>query len=588
MRTVVRLSVRTDVDREGTVGSGTRREALRGQARHAWIWLLGAVAIMWLLPLGHVALISPDEGRYATLALHMLQSGDWVTPRLNGFLYFEKPPLGYWAGALALWAFGSNEFAARLWPALSGLGSVAAVGWVASRWWDEQAALRAVAMAGSMAWLVANSHFLTLDSSLNLGLSLVLAGLLAGFAPASSSSHRRAALCIAWVGMAVAVLSKGPVGIVIPAGALVIYSAVEHARGRGAAWRELWGRLEWRLGGLLFAALTLPWFVAVSLRNPGFADFFFIHEHLLRYTTTLHHRGGPWFYFVPVLLVGALPWTTLLLQRAWQDMARRGAGRTTGGASPLQPSTLLWCWCAFIFVFFSLSSSKLPSYILPMFPALALLAARPRATDERGLRWHLLVPLLLWASVPALWPLLPHFAREDAPVDAIRQIFVYGSVGAVVVAVGCAVAWWLAGRGRDNAAIVVVAAAHLGAALLLGAGYGRYAELKSARSYAPLIAAALPAHAPVFELRRHDQTLPFYLKRNVQLVDFVDEFAYGESVEPGRIVPSLEDFKARWQALPAAAAVMSPEIHRQLASEDLPMRLLFRDARRVVVERPAP
>ena len=121
--------------------------------------------------------------------------------------------------------------------------------------------------------------------------------------------------------------------------------------------------------------------------------------------------------------------------------------------------------------------------------------------------------------------------------------------------------------------------------LVLIQGYDRYAELRTSRGYASLIAAAVPAGAPVFSIRMHDQTLPFYLRRPVVLVEYVDEFAFGDRAEPGKLVSSMAAFKARWRAAPAAAAVMAPDTLRVLQEAGLPMRTLYRDMRRVVVTR---
>jgi 4-amino-4-deoxy-L-arabinose transferase-like glycosyltransferase len=552
-----------------------------------WVWVWALFAVLWLIPIGQRPLISPDEGRYATLALHILQSGDWVTPRLNGFLYFEKPPLGYWAGALAFQLFGVNEFAARLWPAVAGLGCAAAVGWAAAAWWGREAAVRAVAIAASMLWIVGNGHFLTLDSGLSFGLTLALTGVLHGFAPGVTPQRHRVALLGVWVGMAVATLAKGPIGIVIPGATLLIYSGVAWLQGDRAALTRVWCGLEWGWGLALYLLLTAPWFVLVSMRNPGFAEFFFIHEHVLRYTTGVSRRTGAIWYFVPLLIMGSLPWATLMAQRAWQALRAPGA-HAVGHDSPLRPTTLMWCWCGFVFVFFSLSGSKLPSYILPMFAPLAMLAAWPGELGSGALKAHLWAPPLPWLSLAAIWPLLPRMATQDAPLEALQQIVIHGAVGALLVVAGCGLAWMLCRRGRGNAAVVSLAVAHLVASLVLNGGYGGYAALKTAQGYAPLIASAIPADAPVFVIKTYDQSLPFYLRRGVILVDYVDEFAFGEQVEPGRMLPTVEAFAERWLSLPAAAAVMSPGNYDLLVAKGVPMKVLFRDVRRVVVTRHAP
>ena len=602
----VELSAQRDAGMANPVKLPPSDQTQHRLARYAAPLFWVVIAFVWLLPIGSRVLISPDEGRYATLALHILQSGDWITPRLNGFLYFEKPPLAYWMGALAFHFFGVNEFAARLWPALAGMGCIALMGWAAGAWWGRAAALRAMAFTASMTWLVGNSHLLTLDTSLTFGLSLALAGLLTAFAPGVAERARRVRMCLAWVGMALATLSKGPIGVVIPAAALVLYSLYVGVQGKNGerddervgerpalkALSVFWRQLEWVRGGLIYTVLTVPWFVVVSMRNPGFAEFFFVHEHLMRYATKVHHRTGNLGYFIPFLLVGALPWLTMLGARAWQAWSQRQAPQAASEAGALlRPQALLWCWVGFVFVFFSLSGSKLPSYILPMFPALGLLAAQPQGLD--ALRWarHLALPLLIWSVLPVLWwaqPMIPVLARnDDTPEHVFHHLLGLGSTGALVFALGALVALVLFKRARRDAAIVTLALAHVIAIQVFAHGYDAYAQLRSARIYAPQIAAAVPADAPVYSVRVYDQSLPFYLGRNVVLVDYVDEFALGDTLEPGRVIHDFDAFMVRWRADHAAAALMAPETYDTLKDKGLPMHILYRDERRVVVSRSA-
>ena len=559
----------------------TDRRSIDPLAADRAVWWLGlAIALLWIAPLGARSLVSSDEGRYADLALHIYRSGDWITPRLNGLLYFEKPPLVYWATAVSYHLFGINEFAARLWPGLSGLGCIAATGWAARAWWGREGALRAIALAASMTWLVLNSHQLTLDTSLSFGTTLALCGLLRGFAPDADAPTRRRALLVAWAGMALATLSKGPVGVVIPGSALILYTLLALARGERAQAAVLWRQLEWLRGAGLYLLLTAPWFVAVSLRNPGFAEFFFIHEHWVRYTTVAHHREGGWWYFVPWVLLGALPWTGLLVAAAWR------AGRTPGAEAPaaIRPVALLWCWCAFVFAFFSLSGSKLPSYVLPLFPALALIATADLATRKR-LGPHLVLPLVLWLVLQGLWLAAPRFVSESTPAATIHLLLVYLGVGALVFAAGWVMAWRLAARGRLAAAVVALSLGHLAAALVALQGHDPFGQLKSAAAMAPKILAALPPGAPVFSIRTHEHTLPFYLQRDVILVEHVDEFDFGELAEPQRWIPTLAAFVERWRGLSDGAALMRTATFDELQRAGLPMREIFRDARRVVVSR---
>lgn len=552
------------------VPPGTRADS-RGHALAALCW--GLLALAWFGPLGVRALSGPDEGRYATIALAMLRSGDWITPRLNGFLYFEKPPLQYWMGAASFALFGVNEFAARLWPALTGFLSVVAVSVTAHRLWGREAGRHAaLAMAGTV-WVIANAHFLSLDMGLAFFLTLVLCGFLLAQREQAGAAERRNAMWLAWAAMAAATLSKGLVGVLVPGAVLVLYSLVER---RWAHWRQM----HWASGLALYFALAAPWFVAVSLRNPGFAEFFFVREHFQRYLTEEARRTGPLWYFVPYLLAGALPWTSLL-----PSLARAGT-RGRPAADP-HAARLLLVWAGFVFTFFSLSGSKLPSYILPMFPALALLlAVHLERIEPARLARHLAMPAAAGLALAGAALLADRHARPDTPVEALRSLAVaLGTAGALVV-VATALAAGALRRQRKALALVLVSGATVAAVTLTMIGHDRLGRLKSSKAVAATLAGRLAPDAQVYSVAMYDQTFPFYLRRDVTLVRYTDEFAFGQQRDPQRWIPTLDAYAARWRALAHGAAMMSPETFDALQRSGLPMSVVYRDARRVVVLRP--
>jgi 4-amino-4-deoxy-L-arabinose transferase-like glycosyltransferase len=553
------------------------RQGLRAWATKHGDWLFwSALVVFWFATLGERALIHPDEGRYAELSLGMLQSGDWVTPRLNGFLYFEKPALQYWMGAASFLVFGVNEFAARFWPALTGLLSVLAVGLTARRLWGD-GTYAALALAGSV-WTIANSHFLTLDMGVTFFLTVTLCGFLWANDATATARESRYAMWLTWAAMALATLSKGLIGVLIPGAVLVLYSLIN--------WQwAYWRRLQWLPGIALFALIAAPWFIVVSARNPGFAQFFFIHEHFDRFLSTVHRRDEPWWFFIPFLLVGLLPWTTLLPRLLREGWARR--------PGTFQPQRLLLVWVVFVFVFFSKSNSKLPSYILPMFPALALLLgqtlARLRAAE---LRKHLLLPTLLWALLACAYPFVERFASESTPLAVVRHLAGYLTVGGVVF-VGCALLAWrcLAREDERNvrnvrAALMLLVAANVWGVSLAAIGHDAFGQLKSSKAVVAQVGHRLPPGAPVFSVRSYEQTFPFYLRRPVILVDYVDEFAYGQAAEPGRAIATLDEFVARWQSAPQAMAMLDAATFDELRAQGVAMQAVYRDARRLVVVKP--
>lgn len=545
-------------------------DACSGTARKALCWAL--LALVWFAPLGYRALLTPDEGRYATIALGMMNSGDWITPRLNGFLYFEKPPLQYWMGALGFHLLGVNDFAARLWPGLTGFLTVAAVAYTARRLWGQAAGANAAMVAAGTAWIIVNSHFLSLDMGLTFFLTLALCGFLVAQRDGADDDERRRAMWITWAAMAGATLSKGLVGLLIPGATLVLYSLLNRQ------W-AFWRRMHWGTGLTLYVALAAPWFVAVSLRNPGFFDFFFIREHFQRYLTDDAQRlGAPW-YFVPFLLAGFMPWTTML-----PALARLGARRDD--SQTFQPLRLLLAWSVFVFVFFSISRSKLPSYILPMFPALALLAgAWLERVDASRLARHLLLPVAGGVAVIAAAPFADRFATGETPAAVLRPMAMLMAIGAALFVAAAAWAWHALHHGRKNAATLIVSAASLVAVTLGMSGHDSHGSLKSSEQAVEALASELGPADPVFSVAMYDQTLPYYLRRDVTLVAWSGELAFGQQRDPQRWIHTVGEFEARWRALSRGAAMMPRPLYLQLRGSGLPMRVVHEDPRRVVVVR---
>jgi 4-amino-4-deoxy-L-arabinose transferase-like glycosyltransferase len=535
---------------------------------------VGALIAVWLVALGQRVLLNPDEGRYATLSLAMMESGDWVTPRLNGLLYFEKPPLQYWGGALAYELFGVSELSARLWPGLAGLITIALVGWTGWRLWGRRTGVHAAAITAGSTWIVANSHFLSLDAGLTAALTLVLCSVLRAEQPGIERSEARRWMVTAWAGIGLAVLSKGLVGLVIPGAVLVLVSLI------GRDWR-LWTRMAWVPGLVVLALITVPWFALMTYRHADFAHFFFIHEHFERYLTQTHHRVGSGWYFVPLLLVGFLPWTGSL---PW--LLREPTARPDRDGSALR---WLRVWVIFVFVFFSLSGSKLPSYILPLFPALALLLARRIESLQEGrwLCWQWWVPLLAWLSIGVLSFLLAGRLEQPTPPGMAEQLGSGLRQAVGVYLIGAAVAWVSLRRQRFTAALISMAIAQMLAVLMLMSAYEAWGQFRSLGRLInmPAVQQMLRPETRVYALRAYDQTLPFYLRRPVVLVEYVSEFEFGQRQEPARWVPTLAALRGRWLDETSALAYMEPETLRLLQQQGWPLRVLHEDALRVLVSR---
>ena len=549
-------------------------KSLTGSSRR-WVWLLLAVVIIWFGNIEYRKLIKPDEGRYAEIPREMVVSGDWVTPRLNGLKYFEKPPLQYWATATAYEVFGEHQWTSRLWAALTGFAGILLVWFAGTRLFGSATGRYAAVLLGGSMLYVLMGHINTLDMGVTFFITLGIVGLLLGQQEESNAQTRRNWMVLAWIAMALAVLSKGLMGLVLPGAALFLYSILQRDIG-------VWKRMHWSIGLLLFLLVVSPWFYLVMKANPEFFQKFFIYEHYTRFTTKELGRYQPWYYFVPVLLLGMLPWTMLMfdtLLHTWKNSIRTGNG--------FNPERFLLVWSVFIYLFFSVSGSKLPSYLLPMFPALALLMGKQLAEmNERKLFW--LVAPLLPLGLLALG-LAPFIART---ADTPLQMQMYGEYAIWLVAASLV---WLLGviaalvliRCRNKPlAVLLLALSSLVAAQLGTSGYNTIARERSAYLIADAIRPFVKADVPFYSIADYEQTLPFYLKRTFTLVAYQDEMAFGIMQEPQRWVPDIPSFIKIWQTLPAGYAIMPVNFYPQLQSAGLSMKTIYEDTHNIVVSKP--
>ncbi|MDP2824890.1 MAG: glycosyltransferase family 39 protein [Sulfuritalea sp.] len=540
--------------------------------------LVLAFVLVWFGTLEHRRLINPDEGRYSEIPREMVATGDWLTPRLNDIKYFEKPALQYWATATAFTLFGEHHWTARLWPALTGFLGVLATAFATARLFGLQAGLIAGAvLAGSVLWNVIG-HVNTLDMGVSFFLASAVFALCLGqrddanFRENSRESRRWQDA--AWVLLALAVLSKGLIGLVLPAAAVVTY----------AAWQRDWGFIlrirPWR-GLLILLAITAPWFIAVSLANPEFAHFFFIHEHFERFLTKAHGRYQPMWYFIPILLIGMLPWLGSLVQGIAAGF-RQDAGRR------FQPRRFLLVWAVLVFVFFSASSSKLASYILPIFPALAALIGLHLASygPSRRIEWHALPAIIIGGACLLLVPSVTRFASDKVPAALYEAYQPWLYAGSAAMLLGGITAFWLGRQGRSVAAVFALAFGGFafGQGFLLG--HDSLGSVNSAHDVAAAIRSQVPQDAPFFSVDTYDQSLQFYLRRTTTMVAYRDELGFGIAQEPQKFIPDIAGFERAWSAAPVAWALMSPVIWKEMTEKGLPMTEVVRDARRVIVRKP--
>ena len=315
--------------------------------------LIVMFGVAFFLFLGRLPLLDPDEGRYAEIPREMLELGDFVTPHLNYVKYFEKPPLHYWMNALSFSLFGQNEFAARFPAALLGLCGILLVYHVGRKLFGRREGLYAALVLGTSIGYQVQALMNIIDMTLTFCMTASLGFIFL----AMQDGEKRKGLYyhLFYLFAALAVLAKGLIGIVLPGMIILLFLLLTKR------WRLI---REMRLvtGIPLFFLVCAPWFILVSVRNPEFAKFFFLREHFQRFLTNVHGRYKPPWFFIPVLLGCMIPWIFFLPEAVKELWKERNARKI-----------FLALWAAVIFVFFSLSNSKLVPYILPVFPAIALL-----------------------------------------------------------------------------------------------------------------------------------------------------------------------------------------------------------------------
>jgi 4-amino-4-deoxy-L-arabinose transferase-like glycosyltransferase len=417
-------------------------------------------------------------------------------------------------------------------------------------------------------------HIDTLDMGVTFFITLGIFSLLLAQSETEVKKQRNWML-LAWAGMALAVLSKGLMGLILPGTAVLIYCILQRDL-------TLLKRMHWFPGLAVFFLIVSPWFYLVMKANPEFFERFFIYEHFTRFTTKDLGRYQPWYYFVPILLAGALPWTVLMFDSAMR--AWRGGVRADKAFSP---ERFLLIWAVFIYVFFSVSGSKLPSYLLPMFPALALLmAVRLTQIRERVLMWQLVpvIPALLVLIVTAAN--IRRFADTPLQAELYPQYAVWLILGVAILLAGVLLAIGLLKRERKMIAVLILAFSSLLCAQISLSGYNTIAHERSAKHIAAAIKEYVKPDIIFYSILDYEQTLPFYLKHTFTLVQYQDEMAYGIKQEPYKAIATLAEFAPAWRAQTQALAIMPAQVYPAVQQLGIEMKIIYQDTQYIVVKKP--
>ena len=527
-----------------------------------------SVAVVYYTGLGTLPLLEPDEGRYAEIPREMIARGDFVTPHLNGVVYLEKPPLFYWGNAISFALFGESEFSARLFTATASIAGVLLTYWMGAVLAGPRTGLFSAMVLSTSLYYYVVGRINTLDMTLA---ATMIVAIFPAFLYLSGKRQSRRYLVLSYAGSALAFLVKGLIGVVFPAAILGFWMVLSRRH------REI-GKAISLPGLALFLAIALPWILLVQRANPDFLWFFFVQEHFLRYATKMHRRYEPFWYFLPIVIAGLLPWLVFArraVRAAWE------AGTTY---LPAEDRRFLFCWVLFIFLFFSFSDSKLATYATPLFPPLAVLFGRALDlwADREDGAVRCRTPLALGAILAAAIVLFPPFTRH--PIEPSRWLPLCALPAALILAWGVMPLFI-----RRLSAERVVHLSFLLLALFLtslnrpGAEYlGNY---KSVKNLSSVLSASLRETDVVAQYQTYRQGLPFYTKRRCVLVNEVGELKFGADRASDRKAYFLDDagFLALWNSPVRVFCVARADMLQELREKLPDHRLLYRSDEGILI-----
>ena len=399
-----------------------------GLGERSWSWLLGFVCLILIFSsLGRAALFEPDEGRNAEKAREILVLGDWLTPYQNFVPALDKPIFFHWLVAVSFKLFGISEWSARLPSALAALGCIFLVYRFARLQWGAWEALWSCLILVTSAEFFVLSRVVIFDMTLTFFIALALF-LFYEVTHNDDPGSRKVRSLLMYGAMGAATLVKGPIGLIVPAMVIFFYLLLT---GRWFLLR----RLNIPLGTVVYFVVVAPWYLSVELRNPGYLRYFLWEENFVRYLTPQFSKTKSWYYFFIVLGVGFLPWSLL------SPLTVKNLWKWNFNDAHL----FLVLWAVLPFLFFSASNSKLAHYILPIYPAVAILSGQALAARMRqsavGRFWVLYIPgiftvgFILYLLIGAAWPSLLAREIKATVIEQISSVALYGTILLLVFAV---------------------------------------------------------------------------------------------------------------------------------------------------------
>jgi len=476
--------------------------------------------------LGSYSLKEPDEGRYAEIPREMVEQGDYLVPHLNYVRYFEKPPLLYWMTAVSYKFFGVNEWSFRFPNALAALSS--------------EAGFAGAIILISCIGFFAMARIVTID--------MLLTGLLFTAVLCFGEFYRGRKpfyLYLFYASLAMATLAKGPVSPVLVGSAILVFLSIE----KDISFLKTLLNVR---GLLLYTVIAAPWFIVMSVREKEFFQFFFIDQNVLRFLTKKHHRSGPIYYFIPVLAVGILPWSFFLpraIMKAWQVTELR----------------FLIVYSAVVFLFFSLSGSKLPPYILPVFPPLCLITGHLFVSHRQEiipagkeiLFYIIFFSVVMLASVLGISGLFEKYMRIMPDVKEILMNIRGLEIGMVLTSALMILFLCVRRLRRYDLVFSVLTVFSFALIAMLLSNAGMIDRQKTSKYLAKTINGLHVKTAPIVYYGSYDESLPFYTSKRIYIVGDRGELEMGAKYPDAQsFFPDEKTLKTLFNSSEPVIAVM--------------------------------
>ena len=512
-------------------------------------FLIIILGIFFSFEMGNRPFASPDEGRYVEIPREMVVTGDYVTPRLDGLKYFEKPPLFYWMQAATIKAVGIDETSMRFWIVLFAILGCLSVFYVGAKCYSRNVGVMAAGILATSLIYYCHSRIIILDLVLSILLCGSLWAFFLAFVKKNQSKIPKKYLIIAMYSLsALACLTKGLIGAVLPGFVVFLWMLFTNN------WKKL-KEILYVPGILVFLVMFVPWHVLATQRNHDFLYYYFVVEHFLRYTTEFHNRYQPAWFFVPIIFAGMIPWTGFSFM-SLKNLVKKSVAKNSNESSKISSekkseSIFLACWIFGIFGFFSFSHSKLIPYILPIVPPIALATAVfVDECNKKEFRIGAAINIGLFFAAGIVY----YFARDEVS-DVLQNAdarFLLNVVIGSLVAIGIVfLAAIFSDFSKISKKMAVVICIFLSGNMLWTvnklAPYYQDEKKPTTKKIAKHIRMNKTKDDLVFIYNYYHQDFPVYLNDTTGIVNFVGELEFGANSEPEKSkLISEEKFWKLW------------------------------------------